>query len=82
MNLANILGTLGVSGILLAYFLSLSGRLPQDSYAYLWLNATGAALACASSVLLGSIPFTVLEATWTLVSLIALLRKARAKPRA
>lgn len=77
MDLATVLGTLGVGGILLAYFLHLSGRLASDSRRYLWLNAVGAALACASSVLIGSIPFTVLEATWTVVSLAAIWRKRR-----
>ncbi|MDX1906633.1 MAG: hypothetical protein SF053_06320 [Bacteroidia bacterium] len=78
---ADITGAAGVSLILLAYFCSLSGRWQQDSPVYLIVNLAGAALACLSSILLGSLPFTILEATWAIVSLLALIRTlSRGRP--
>ena len=74
---ADVLGGLGVSMILLAYFLNTKNLVSVEARVYLWLNLIGASLACASSVLLGSIPFTILEGTWALVSLWALWSKAR-----
>ena len=73
--MADLLGSIGVSLVLLAYFLNLFGRLATDDLRYLAANFVGAGLACASSVLLGSIPFTVLEGTWSAVSLVGLLRR-------
>lgn len=74
--MADLTGTLGVFLILLAYFLLTTGRLDQQRKAYSMLNLVGAGLACISSVLLGSIPFMVLEGTWAAVSLWALLKRS------
>lgn len=65
---ADVLGALGVSLILTAYFLQLKNKLSAQASTYLLLNLVGAGFACASSVLLNSIPFTILEGTWFLVS--------------
>lgn len=78
MSLANWLGTIGVSLLLLAYLMDLNNWTPDDSTLYLWLNVFGAGLACASAVLVAFWPFVVLEGVWCLVSLIALARKPRA----
>jgi hypothetical protein len=75
MSLANWLGTIGVSLLLLAYLLDINDWTPDDSPLYLGLNAVGAGLACASAVLIPFIPFVVLEGIWCLVSVWALLRK-------
>ena len=74
MLLSDIIGALGVFLILLAYFLSTYKKIETTSKAYLLLNLVGAIFACVSSVLLGSIPFTILEGTWALVSLLALFK--------
>ncbi len=71
---ADILGAIGVFLILLAYFLNTFKKINQESIGYLLMNTIGATLACISSVLLGSIPFTILEGCWTIVSLIALIK--------
>ncbi len=73
--MADLTGIAGVALILLAYFLNLFGKIPQTGRLYLLMNLAGAGLACISSILIRSLPFTVLEATWAMVSLIALLRK-------
>ena len=75
MDLATIIGMIGVSGILAAYFSNLFNLIRQNSYAYILINLFGAGLACLSSVMIWSIPFIILEATWSLVSLIAFIRK-------
>ncbi|TAE50090.1 MAG: hypothetical protein EAZ89_12825 [Bacteroidetes bacterium] len=79
MSLADIAGTSGVSLILMAYVQNVRQRWSQDDTRYLLLNGAGAALACFSSVLLGSVPFTILEGVWTMVSVGALVGKMRRK---
>ncbi len=44
MNLADILGALGVFLILLAYFLNTFNKISQDNIAYLLMNMIGASL--------------------------------------
>lgn len=78
MDLATIIGMIGVSGILGAYFANLFSFLRQDSYPYILINLFGAGLACISSVMINSVPFIILEATWTLVSFFALGKKVLA----
>jgi hypothetical protein len=73
--MADLIGYFGVGLILLAYFLNLFNKIDNDSRGYMWMNLIGAGLACVSSVLIKSIPFTILEGTWALVSLVALVRK-------
>jgi hypothetical protein len=75
MNLTDIIGSIGVSILLLAFFLNIMNIIHKQSFLYIVLNVLGAGLACAASVLLDYIPFIVLEAAWTLVSGIALIKK-------
>lgn len=77
IDLPNLLGIIGVSLILGAYFLSLFRNLPTGGYPYLWMNFIGASLACISSVLIDYVPFVILEGTWAVVSLVALVKKGR-----
>jgi len=75
MDTATVIGMIGVSGILGAYFLNLFNMIDQNSYPYILINLVGATLACISSVMIESIPFTILEGVWALVSLVALVKK-------
>ncbi len=75
MTPADLFGTLGVTLILAAYFLNLFDRLQPEEPMYRWMNFIGASLACYSSYLLHSLPFMILESTWALVSLYAILVK-------
>ena len=74
MNVTDWIGTIGVTLLLLAYFLSITKKITQNSLIYIVLNCSGAAMACFASVLLHYMPFIILEGTWTLVSLVILAK--------
>ena len=74
MNYNDIIGTIGVGLILLAYFLNIFSLIPKDGLLFFVMNIIGAALACYASFLINYLPFIILEGTWTLVSIIGLLR--------
>jgi hypothetical protein len=73
MTLTDWIGFIGVTILLIAYFLNLRNFIKKDSLAYLLLNLIGAGLACFASVLLKYLPFIILEGCWTIVSLIGLV---------
>jgi len=60
--------------LLIAFLLNLAGKLSKDGLVYALLNVIGAGLACLASVLIHYLPFVILEGTWTLVSLFALVK--------
>lgn len=74
MSLADWIGFIGVSILLLAFLLNLLKKISQDSHAYILLNFIGAGLACMASILIEYVPFIILEGAWTLVSLISWIR--------
>ena len=74
MSYNDIIGTVGVGLILLAYFCSVSGWLSGKSKLFFCLNIFGAGLACYASWLIAYWPFVILEATWVLVSFIGLIK--------
>ena len=74
MNINDIVGVVGVSMLLLAYFLSLFKFIGNNSLAYILLNVLGAAISCVASFLISYFPFVVLEAVWALVSVAALIK--------
>lgn len=74
MSAADIIGSIGVLILLLAYFLSITNRLEAESKPYLILNIIGAGLAGFSSYLINYYPFVVLEIIWVGVSLFTLLK--------
>lgn len=74
MRYDEIIGTLGVGLILLAYFLNTFNIFSKDGETFFLLNIAGSALACYASYLIHYWPFVILEATWCLVSIIALVK--------
>jgi len=78
-SFADLIGTLGVTLLLLAFGLNLLNKISQKSLAYILLNCIGASLACLASVLISYIPFVILEAVWTIVSLAALVNYLKHK---
>jgi hypothetical protein len=74
MDSPNLVGTVGVATLLAAFFMNLFGFVSARSAAYQILNATGAGLSCYASYMIGFVPFVVLEATWALVAIIALVK--------
>lgn len=74
MSTGDILGTLGVLLLLLAFAMNLANKWSATSVPYLLLNTIGAGLTCASSYIIQFWPFVVLEGVWTLSSLVMLIR--------
>jgi hypothetical protein len=75
--ISDLIGFVGVFILLIAFLLNLAKKITQDSLSYILLNLIGAGLACLASVLIDYLPFVILEGTWTLVSLIALINYIR-----
>jgi hypothetical protein len=71
---ATLIGSIGVTILLVAFFLNLIKRLRVESFLYAALNVVGASVACYSSYMIRFMPFVVLEATWAVVSLVAIVR--------
>ncbi len=78
MNLSEILGTVGVGLILIAYFGNTFSLIAKEGKLFFVINAIGAALACASSALIPFWPFIILEAVWTVVSIVGFIKIAKA----
>lgn len=72
MTQTDWIGFIGVTILLIAFFLNLRNLLDKESITYLLLNFIGAGLACFASVLLNYLPFIILEGSWTLVSAIGI----------
>jgi hypothetical protein len=71
--ISDLIGFTGVAILLLAFLLNLVGRMSKDGFWYIGLNILGAGLSCLASVLIRYLPFVLLEAVWTLVSVAALV---------
>lgn len=82
MDMATLIGSVGVALLLLAFVLNLLKLLRADARLYMSLNLVGAALACYSSYLIEFVPFVVLEGVWAAAALFALVQSSlrRAKP--
>ena len=79
MTYNDIIGTLGVGLILLAYFFNTAKLLPPNGKLFYVLNIIGAALACYASFLITYWPFVILEGSWTLVSIYGLMKTMKIK---
>lgn len=77
MNITDSIGFIGVFQILVAYTLNVSGKLEKNSLTFILLNLFGALLACLASIMMKYIPFIILEGVWTIVSLIALIKRKK-----
>lgn len=75
MNFSTLIGSLGVTLLLFAFFLSLFKFISQESRVYIFLNITGAALSCYASILIHFMPFVMLEAVWCFVAIAAFVKK-------
>ena len=74
MTGADAIGSVGVFLLLLAFALNLRGRLSAQARSYHLMNAVGAGLAAFASFVIGFWPFVVLEGTWMVVAVVALVR--------
>ncbi len=73
LNLSDWIGFTGVAILLLAFLLNLAKKISTNSLPYILMNIAGAGLACLASWMIDYLPFVILEGTWMLVSLIALI---------
>jgi hypothetical protein len=74
MSLADVIATIGVSTLLVAFILNTRNLVPPANRLYNILNIIGAGLCGYSAYLIGFYPFVILEAVWATVATIALLR--------
>ena len=77
MTYTDVISTIGVSLILLAFFLNTFKYISDTGKLYFVLNIIGGAFACYGSVLLNSLPFIILEGTWSVVALIGLVKNLK-----
>jgi len=79
MTYNDLIGTIGVAIILIAYFLNTERLIPVNGKLFYVMNTIGAALACWASYLIGYFPFVILEGAWTLISIYGLMRTMKIK---
>jgi hypothetical protein len=73
----DIIGTIGVGLILIAYFLNIFSFIEKDGKLYFLMNIFGASLACYASLLINYKPFIIIEGTWVIVSIFGFLKVLR-----
>ncbi|MDB4901069.1 MAG: hypothetical protein JWQ63_350 [Mucilaginibacter sp.] len=77
MKTSDLLASIGVIILLIAFLLNLYKKLPAQSKYYSLLNFIGAAICCFSSYLISFYPFIVLEGVWAFVALLSLFNVPR-----
>jgi hypothetical protein len=77
MSFSEVMGSLGVTILLLAFVLNMLKIIKTESLSYLLLNFIGAGIACFASYLIPYFPFVILEGVWAVVSLISLIKYKR-----
>ena len=68
MSQSDIIGSIGVSLLLIAFLINLKGSLPTSNRWYIILNIVGAALCGISAYLIRFYPFVILESVWVLAA--------------
>jgi drug/metabolite transporter (DMT)-like permease len=80
--IVELVGTAGACLLLLAYFLSSTGRIAADSTPGNLLNLCGAAMLGVNAVAHSAMPPAALNLVWAVIALVALFRqRARAAAR-
>jgi len=77
MKTSDIIASVGVIILLIAFFLNLNKKLKAGSKAYILMNFIGAGICCYASYMVKFYPFVVLEGIWAFVALISLLKVPR-----
>ena len=75
MSASDIIGSLGVSLLLVGFLLNLRGVLSPDSNWYISLNISGAILCGYSAYLIHFYPFVILEGVWALAAFSSLFKR-------
>jgi hypothetical protein len=77
MKLSDIIASIGVIILLIAFLLNLYKKLSANSRIYTFMNFLGAAICGFSSYLIKFYPFVVLESIWSLFALVSLFKVSR-----
>lgn len=77
--LGNVLGSVGVTLLLIAFVLNATGRIAVG-YLYTYLNLVGALLAAIASLMIAFIPFLILESVWFTAAATKLVSLRRRQP--
>jgi hypothetical protein len=77
MKTSDILASIGVVILLIAFLLNLYKKLPAQSKIYGLMNFIGAGICCFSSYLIKFYPFVLLEGVWGFVALLSLFNVPR-----
>lgn len=68
MSATDIIGSIGVVFMLVAFFINLQDYISNDHPFYITLNLIGAGFSCYASYMIDYLPFVILEGTWFIVS--------------
>lgn len=79
---SDIIGLIGVSLILIAYFLLERASLRPHQLSYLFLNLFGAILVIISLFYTWNLPAFVIEAAWAAISIYGIFKALRKKGKA
>ena len=77
MKLSDIMASIGVIILLIAFLLNLYKRLSAESKTYGLLNLMGAGICCFASWMVSFYPFVILEGVWAFVALVSLFKVPR-----
>lgn len=77
MKPSDLIATVGVSLLLIAFFLQSLKLIKSESTSYSLLNLFGAAIAGYASWLISFYPFVILEGVWCLVSIYSLVKSMK-----
>lgn len=77
MKISDIIASVGVIILLIAFLLNLYKKLSAESKIYALLNFVGAGLCGFSSYLIKFYPFVLLESIWAFVALTSLFKVPR-----
>jgi len=75
MSQSDIIASVGVTLLLIAFFLNLRKIMSTDSKWYSGLNIVGAGLCGYSSYLISFYPFVILEGVWVLAALSSFVKR-------
>ena len=74
MKISDIIASIGVIVLLVAFVLNLYKIKSPESKTYTMLNFSGAALCCYSSYLISFYPFIILEAIWATFAIVSFIK--------
>jgi len=77
MKLSDIIASIGVIILLIAFLLNLYKKLPAESKTYSLMNFIGAGICCFASWMVSFYPFVILEGVWAFVALVSLFKVPR-----